>query len=188
MDDLEYWVRRFEHFDVQSRALFDRATNLVAISLTVLSGTAGVALAYSRNEILIVIPFVVLIVWALGLRMVHEQLLLAAYRDYAEEQMRNGKFTTEESASEFLVWHSFGGRRMVTLFPNLFMYVLLGGLSLILALGSVVLLFVFGVYSPFLPVVVSVLTMFGLIAGLYGVCVLWRDVSTVYEKLRSEIG
>ena len=121
MSESDHWSGRFIHFDTQARALHDRAYALISVGLTGLVTIAGISVAYAKFEILLTIPFAVVVLWATGLRMLHEQFFLGLYRDEAEKQialMRGG-------TARLGTWNRFAGRHIRFGWPNYALFAVL---------------------------------------------------------------
>lgn len=184
MEVAEYWVRRFEHFGTQSRLLFDKTVQLIALCLTFLSAAASVALAYSRYEIVVFIPLVMLVVWAIAARMLHEQLVLAAYRDHADENVRS---LLGSEGDPFAVWHSLGGARVRDGLANRYLFFVLAIASVLLMAGSVILCFTNAVAPVGWLIAESVAVALGLWLGSLAFAKAEADIDRLYVLLRSQV-
>lgn len=180
----EFWSRRFVQYDTEARNQLHKATQLVTLGLTVLSGAAAAFVAYKRFDILMAVPVAVLILWAVGSRMLNEHMYLAAYRDHAEERMAR---IAGVEVPGFSVWHSLGGQAIASGRANFAFY---GVLALISA-GLLT--------APFIIAAIFVPTYAGWVIGLAaavlsltavviaGVAANQRETAATYRRLHEEL-
>lgn len=182
--NVSYLTKRFEQFDNQARVLLARALQLVSVGLTLLVTAAAAFVAYERYEILLAIPVSVILLWAVGIRMIHEHQYLAAYRDAAEQALADMRIG--DPSSKLAVWHSFGGRRLATGPSNTALY----GVLIVISLGLMIGPLVVAVIALPSLLVLIILEAFGVIVALVALGVAARgvniDVAEAYALIADE--
>jgi hypothetical protein len=163
MDSVDFWVKRFEHYDDATRSMFEKTIQLVTAALTILIAGAAALFIYGKFPALLVVPVVVVLIWTLAVRLLQEQMMTAAYRDYSEE--RAMKLLAPGETDPWLIWHSHGGA-ITTGWVNNFVYGCLGLVSIGLVAGSLWAVLVFAPEVPFsLWITICVASVLG-IAGV----------------------
>ncbi|WP_236968038.1 hypothetical protein [Microbacterium aurantiacum] len=135
----DLWQQRFIQYDNQARILQTKVFELIAIGLTAVSALSGVAISYSRYEFFAFIPIICLLLWAIAARMLHEHLILSAFRDFCEARAVMLLGTSNPSA--FDSWREFGGQRAMKGWPNYFAFSVVAAVTLGLMAGSMAFLF-----------------------------------------------
>lgn len=107
MESLDFWSKRFEHYDDATRSLFDKTVQLVTVGVTILVAGSAALFVYGKFAVLLTIPVIVVLLWTVAVRLIQEQMMTAAYRDYSEE--RAVELVAPGEDDPFLVWHSYGG-------------------------------------------------------------------------------
>lgn len=101
--------------------LWERTIQLVGVGMTLLATlTAVVSTADTDwSGLLAVVPVVVLLLWALAARMLHEFFYIMAFKDYAEIKMYRDSGQAREG---FSTWHVAATPAMVRGLPNIAAY------------------------------------------------------------------
>lgn len=162
MTEGAYWASRFEHYDNQARGLQQKAYELVAIGLTTVAALSGVAISYSRYEVFAFVPIICVLLWAIAGRMIHEHLLLSAYRDFAEAQAANLATT---SSSSFGRWRKQGGKLAMRGPANYYVFGVVIAITVGLTFGSLGFLFTTNAVPLGWLIAETITVGIGLIAG-----------------------
>lgn len=75
--ELEIWQSRFLNYSAASREVWLRALQLITIGLTFLLTLTGIVIAQDALPILVAVPAVLVLLWAVGVRLLHESLHLS---------------------------------------------------------------------------------------------------------------
>lgn len=180
VDAGEFWQRRFEQYDTQARTLFSRTVELVSIALTVVIGVTGFAVSYGHYETLAFVAPVVLLIWAVAARLIHEQMLLFAYRDYAEVRVaRELGVETDPLAT----WRKTAGRPTQNGFVNAYAYSVLAAVSIAMIAGSLIAAFVLGPVPIWIIAPESVIVGLALGLGVFAFAQALRDHKRVDQMI-----
>ncbi|WP_345802281.1 hypothetical protein AAIB33_04070 [Microbacterium sp. AZCO] len=185
MGDDEFWHQRFVQYDTQARALQSKVFELIAIGLTAVAAFAGVAVSYSRYEILAFIPIICILLWAVALRMLHEHLLLSAYRDFYE--MHATRVHAGTAVSEFDSWRQLGGRKAMKGLANYYAFSILAIVTIGLVWGSLWFLATVQAVPTVLLVAEWISATVALVVGVVVVVASITDHSRLEAMLGAEI-
>lgn len=180
MDMGEYWQRRFEQYDTQARTLFSRTVELVSIALTIVIGVTGFAVSYGHYETLAFVAPAVLVIWAVAARLIHEQMLLSAYRDSAEASVARVMGVQNEPLA---TWRMTAGRAAQNGFVNAYAYSVLAAVSIAMVAGSLTAAFVLGPVPLWIIAPESVMVGLTLGLGLFAFSQALRDHKRVDQLI-----
>ena len=186
MDADELWQQRFLQYDGQARALQNKIFELIAIGLTAVSALSGIAISYSRLEFFAFVPIICLLLWAIAARMLHEHLILSAFRDYCEA--RAVKLLPGNVPSAFDSWRKFGGQTSMKGWPNYYAFSVVIIVTLGLVGGSLGFLFTVDVVPTSWLVAESIAVGLALIVGAVVFIVAMADHARVEALADSELG
>lgn len=186
MDADELWQQRFLQYDGQARALQNKIFELIAIGLTAVSALSGIAISYSRFEFFAFVPIICLLLWAIAARMLHEHLLLSAFRDFCEA--RAARLLSGTMPSAFDSWRKFGGQTSMKGWPNYYAFSVVIIVTLGLVGGSLGFLFTVDVIPTLWLIAESIAVGLALIVGAVVFVVAMADHARVEALVESELG
>jgi hypothetical protein len=182
--DQPYWIARFTHYDNHARAQLDKAIQLVGIGMTVLTALAGAAVAYGHYEILLAIPIAIVLIWAVGTRMLAEYVYLSVYKDHAEQVLAD--CTAGSDLSRFRIWNDFAGEKVARSLSNTVFYGTLASVSLILIVCSLVVSWINLVNLRGVVIADSILALGLLVLVALAIAANQRELVAAYSQLRAE--
>jgi len=185
MESAEFWQQRFIQYHNQARALQVKTLELVAIGLTAVSALAGVAVSYSRYEFFAFIPIICVLLWAVAARMLHEHLLLSAYRDFCEAKA--ARFLPAASGTAFDTWQSLGGRVAMRGMANYYAFGIIALITLGLAGGSLAFLLTLDVVPQGWIIAESVAVGLAFIVGGVVFVVSMADHAALETRMAQEL-
>lgn len=140
-NESQLWLVRFQHYDALGRSLWERTAQLIGVGMTLLATLVAVVSAAESDwtGLLAVVPFVVLLLWAVASRMLHEFFYLMAFKDYAEIRMYNKPRQAKEGLSS---WHAVATPAILQGLPNIIAYVLIALFSVFLTAFALIQLWI----------------------------------------------
>lgn len=135
-NESQLWLARFQHYDAQGRQLLERTVQLVGVGMTLLATLMAVVSTAESDwsGLLAVVPVVVLLLWTIASRTLHEFFYVMAFKDYAEIKMFGKSGDAREGFSS---WHAVATPAILRGLPNVTAYVLIALFSLALVVISI---------------------------------------------------
>lgn len=141
-DSVAFWQKELHYYEGRAGEQGASANRLVTIAAGAVAVASILATALEEqtlSPLLLVVPAVVLLMWATATRLLHEMELLRVYREHAEWRLRVLAKSSPSLAS-YRSWGEFGAKHDMPPVITLTWFFLAGGISLSGTAGVIVLL------------------------------------------------